>query len=76
MGWAQGSPLLYLKIHGKGARKMNLKKFLTDESGSTVEYLVRVTIIGLGSAVILFGILIACRQKGGQIIDAIHSTDF
>lgn len=52
-----------------------MKKFFTEE-GSTVEYLMRVLIIGLGSCVIFFGILAAFRQKGGQIIDAIHSFGF
>lgn len=53
-----------------------VKNFLQSEKGTTIEYLARITIIGLGSATILFGILVALRQKGAEIINAISSVNF
>jgi len=50
-----------------------IRKFLASEEGFTVEYLVYVIVIGLGSAAILFGILVAIRHQGGVIIDGINS---
>lgn len=53
-----------------------LKQFIKGEEGTTLEYLVKVIIIGLGSAAILFGILTALRQRGGEIIERINEVNF
>lgn len=53
-----------------------IRHFLADEQGDTWEYLIRVLVVGLGGATILFGILGALRQQGGKIIDAIDSFNF
>lgn len=53
-----------------------MRQFFLGESGDIVEYLVRVIVIGLGSAAILFGILAALRLQGGTIIERIQSVDF
>lgn len=53
-----------------------MKNFFLNEDADLVEYLVRVTIIGLGGAAILFGILAALRQQGGVLIDQIQSFNF
>jgi hypothetical protein len=53
-----------------------VKKLLFTENGSTLEYLVRVIVIGLGSATILFGILAALRLQGGVLIDRIGHIGF
>lgn len=55
---------------------MAIMNFLKSEDGTITEYLVRILIISLGGASILFGILIACRQKGGEIINAINTVGF
>lgn len=61
----------------KGVDSLDLlKRFLFDEKGSTLEYLLRTLIIGLGSLAILFGILIALRHQGGVIIENIKSLNF
>lgn len=52
------------------------KSLLLGEEGDLVEYLVRVTVIGLGSAAIFFGILAALRRQGGVLIDRIESLGF
>lgn len=56
--------------------KTRLKRFLKEETGTMVETLIKYVIIGLGSATIFFGILIALRQKGGELIDIINSLTF
>ncbi len=53
-----------------------IKRFLTGETGTMVETLIRYVIIGLGSASVFFGILIALRHKGGELIDIINSLSF
>lgn len=54
----------------------DLKKLLVSEEGITVEKLVEVIVIGLGSAAVLFGILAAIRLKAGEIIDKILNFQF
>jgi hypothetical protein len=46
------------------------------ERGSTLEYLIRITIMGLGGATILFGILAALRLQGGVLIERIGRMGF
>lgn len=60
----------------EGVKKTKLKKILLKEDGTTLEYLIRVAIIGLGSATVLFGILIALRLQGGKIIEGISNMGF
>jgi len=55
---------------------MKTTSLLTGERGSILEYLVKVIVIGLGSAAILFGILVALRQQGGKIIEGISGISF
>lgn len=50
-----------------------IKHFLLNEEGMTIEYLIQVIVIGLGSLSILFGILAALRHQGGVIIEHIDS---
>ncbi|MGI9951286.1 hypothetical protein V3F56_02900 [Moorellaceae bacterium AZ2] len=54
----------------------NFRKLLIFEEGITVEKLVEVIVIGLGSAAVLFGILAALRLKAGEIIQKILSFRF
>ncbi len=53
-----------------------MKNFLLNEEGTIAEYLIRVTIVSLGSTAILFGILAALRLQGGNVINAINSFSF
>ena len=53
-----------------------LKRLLISEEGVTVEKLVEIIVIGLGSAAVLFGILAALRLKAGEIIEKIQSFRF
>lgn len=53
-----------------------IREWLLSEDGATVEYLVRVLVIGLGSAAILFGILAALRQQGAALIERIELMGF
>ncbi|MCL4439643.1 MAG: hypothetical protein M1609_03325 [Firmicutes bacterium] len=53
-----------------------LKTWLLTEDGSIIEYLVKVIILGLGSAGILFGILEVLRIKGGELSDSISRMGF
>jgi len=55
---------------------MYVKKLWQDEEGNTVEYLLRVVILALGSGSILFAILAALRLKGGELVAGIRSMGF
>ncbi|MGB9858595.1 MAG: hypothetical protein ACPLQP_01520 [Moorellaceae bacterium] len=55
---------------------MNFRKLLVSEDGVTIEKLVEIIVIGLGSTAILFGILAALRLKAGEIIQKIISFHF
>lgn len=53
-----------------------IKKLIFNEEGDIIEYLIRVIIVGLGSAAIFFGILAALRLQGGRIIETISKFSF
>ena len=52
-----------------------VKWLLLSERGDMIEYLIRIVIIGLGGAAILFGVLEVLRLKGAELIERINGMD-
>ena len=50
-------------------------RFLEDEQGTWVDYLMVLLIVGLGGAAALFGVLGALRGLGGKNVQAIECLD-